>query len=637
MENKGKTYRDRVSQLISWGHWFSFFNIITTMLLGTRYIVHFSWSETLLGQIYQLLTWVGHFWFLVFAVYILILFPASFIIPSQRVMRLFAVLVATISITMLLIDIYAFETLHLHLNPLVWELLLNSEKTNMNVHSMNVQWQCLFIIVPAILFLEVAISEWVWRKLRSLLRKRIGVPLSVVFIVSFITSHLIHIWADASFYSPITTKRSNFPISYPMTAKTFMEKYGLLDRQEYQYQRDEIDPQDSKVIRYPLDKISFSPNANNSQLNLLMVMVDSLRADMLNYLSMPNLNQFANDNINFKNHFSSSNNAMGSIFSLFYGLPSSYAQRARTEGLNPLLIDTLNNKGYRLGLFSADNFTNPIYCQSIFGKYRSDAAKLEINNTWISDSTATSALTMWINEKNTDKPWFAYLELKSLTNHEKSGEYNHNRSSLTSLDDKRASMGDNTALVLKTSYNNAAYYVDKLLGELFISLEVKGQLDNTIVMVTANHGTEFNETGSNSWGANSNYSKYQLQVPLVVHWPNEPPQVIDMYSSHFDIVPTLMESMLSVDSPPEIYASGRNLFNLVEKPHKWLLAGNERDIVVVLPDKTIVVDKFGNYLVYDSNYKLQPEEKPQLLVLMQVIQELKRFNYPNELTSRIRN
>ncbi|SKA50473.1 DUF3413 domain-containing protein [Enterovibrio nigricans] len=623
MVDSGNTYRDKVSQLISWGHWFSFFNIIAAMLLGTRYIAQSGWPETLLGQTYQLLTWLGHFGFLVFAVYILIIFPASFVIPSQRLMRLFAVFVATAGMTLLLLDIYAYETLHLHLNPLVWELLLSGEKTDMNAH-----WQYLFVVVPAIFLLELIMSEWVWRKLRKLSRKRVGVPIATVFAVCFIGSHLIHIWADAFLYSPVTSQRSNFPISYPMTAKTFMEKYGLLDRQEYQRRRDEIGNQESEVIRYPLEKLSFSSKASSYNPNLLIVMVESLRSDMLDPVVMPNLDDFASHNVKFMHHYSSSNDSMAGLFGLFYGLPGSYAQSARTEGLSPLLLDTLEKRQYDFGLFSADNFNNPIYYQSIFGKHLDNATKINADEAWLADHKATDNLENWLNNKVPNKPWFAYLELKSVAEYEQGGDYD--RPFQPSLDNDLANVGEHTTLVLKNSYNNAAYYVDSLLGELFDSLEAKGQLDNTIVIVTANHGLEFNETGSNSWGANTNYSKYQIQVPLVVHWPDQGRHEVDIYSSHLDIVPTLMESMLAVDSPTESYTSGQNLFDLADTPRKWVLAGDSRDIVVIQPDKTTVVDKFGNYRVYDSNYKLQPEGKPQLSVLMQVMHELKRFYYPEE-------
>ncbi|OOE79883.1 hydrolase [Salinivibrio sp. PR6] len=625
MVDSGTSYRDKVSQLISWGHWFSFFNIIAAMLLGTRYISQSGWPETLLGQSYLVFNWVGHFGFLVFALYILIIFPASFLIPSQRLMRLFAVLVATIGMMVLLLDIYAYQTLHLHLNPLVWELLLSGEKTDMNAH-----WQYLFIAVPAIFILELIIAEWVWRKLRKLTRKRIGIPVAAVFALCFISSHLIHIWADAFIYSPVTAQRSTFPVSYPMTAKTFMEKYGLLDRQEYQRLREQRGQETSEVIRYPLKPLAFAPDANKYQKNLLMVMVEGLRADMVNPVTMPHLQQFANQNLWFKNHFSSSNDDMAGLFGFFYGLPGSYAQSARTEGLRPVLIETLKQRDYQWGLFSGDHFANPIYYQSIFSQALERDSQSD-QPAWQADANAVASMRNWLVHRETDKPWFGYLELATVNEYEQGGDYP--QPFQPALDSAMAGVDTQTSLVLKNSYNNAAHYVDEQLGRLLEHLDQSGQLDNTVVMITANHGMEFNETGLNSWGSNSNYSRYQLQVPMIMHWPNQDAEQIAHYSSHLDVAPTLMESMLSVSSPAETYSSGTNLFELKNRPRKWVLAGDSRDIVVVQPQKTTVVDKFGNYKVFDKHYTPLPEGKPQLSLLMQVMHELKRFYYPEEPSS----
>ena len=622
MVDRGNTDKDNVSQLISWGHWFSFFNIIAAMLLGTRYITQSGWPETLLGQIYQLLNWVGHFSFLVFAVYILIIFPASFVIPSKKLMRLFAVLVATGGLTLMLLDIYAYETLHLHLTPLVWELLLSGEKTDMNA-----QWQYLFIGVPSIFLLELALSEWIWRKRRQLSHKNVGVPIAIMFASCFISSHLIHIWADAYLYRPVTSQRSNFPISYPLTAKTFMEKYGLLDRQEYQRRRDEIAVKYNNEIRYPMDNILFSPTGKAPQ-NILVVMIDSLRSDMLNPVVMPNLSNFAQENIQFTHHYSSSNDAMAGLFGLFYGLPGSYASNIRNEGLTPVLVQTLEEQEYQFGLFSADNFKNSLYYQSIFREENASKHPVKSKSPWVADKEATDKLDHWLTQRKKHTPWFAYLELKNVAKYETDGDYI--RPFQPSLDNDVSIQEEKTALLLKNSYNNAAFYVDGLLALLFESLKLNGQLDNTVVVITSNHGIEFNETGSNSWGSNSNYSQYQLQVPLVIHWPNKAPQKIATFSSHLDLVPTLMEGVLSVNSPSKSYASGHNLFELTELQREWVIAGDSRDIVVVQPEKITVVDKFGNYRVYDSNYKLQPEDKPQLSVLMQVMHELQRFYYKDE-------
>lgn len=97
-------YREKVSQMVSWGHWFALFNILLAMVLGSRYLFVADWPTTLAGRIYSYLSIVGHFSFLVFAAYLLILFPLTFIVMSQRLMRFLSAILATAGMTLLLID-----------------------------------------------------------------------------------------------------------------------------------------------------------------------------------------------------------------------------------------------------------------------------------------------------------------------------------------------------------------------------------------------------------------------------------------------------------------------------------------------------------------------------------------------------
>ncbi|MDX1303750.1 DUF3413 domain-containing protein [Photobacterium sp.] len=619
MVASGNNYKDKVSQLISWGHWFSFFNIIAAMLLGTRYIVQSEWPETLLGQLYLGLSWVGHFGFLVFGFYILILFPASFLIPSQRLMRLFAVLVGTIGLTTLLLDTHAYESLELHLSPLVWDLLLSGEKTELNA-----RWQYLFVVVPIIFLLQLILSEWLWRKLRKLTRKHVGVPIATVFGLCFLASHLLYIWADANLYRPVTMQRSNFPLSYPMTAKSFMEKHGLLDRQDYVKRQAEQGLDESERIRYPIEKLSFNNHGTNY--NLLIVMIDSLRSDMVNEQTMPYLTAFANLNLNYKNHYSASNDNMTGIFGLFYGLPGGYINSVQSEGSTPILLNTLKERNYDFGLFSGNQFKEPIYDQAIFNTKQAKESLASNQSLQPNDQLAIADWKTWLTSQNNEKPWFSYLELKSVQEFEEGGDYVPQFTpSLGNV--KINAKGVDSTLLLKNSYRNATYYVDELLADIFEELAAKQELDNTVVIITANHGTEFNETGTNSWGANSNYSQYQLKVPMIIHWPNQVAAEINRPTSHLDVVPTVMESLLNVSSSPNIYSSGVNLFEEHPK-RRWILAGDSRDIVVIQQNRTTVVDKYGNYRVYDNNYKLMDEAKPKLSTLMQVMHEMKRFYQP---------
>ncbi|MDG4870144.1 DUF3413 domain-containing protein, partial [Guyparkeria sp. 1SP6A2] len=88
-------------------------------------------------------------------------------------------------------------------------------------------------------------------KLRSLNRQRFGKPLAVLFISAFFASHLIYIWADANFYRPITMQRANLPLSYPMTARKFLEKHGLLDSQEYERRLVQQGNPEAVAVEYP--------------------------------------------------------------------------------------------------------------------------------------------------------------------------------------------------------------------------------------------------------------------------------------------------------------------------------------------------------------------------------------------------
>lgn len=597
MVDSGNSYGERVSRLVGWGHWFAFFNIVASMLIGTRYIVQSPWPETLMGQFYLAASWVGHFGFLVFALYLLVLFPLTFVLPSRKLFRLVAVIFATIGQTVLLIDTQAYQSINLHLNPVVWELLFSEDKS-----AISSDLQHLFVVMPLIFLVQLALSEWVWRKQRKLSHKHVGRPLAAVFFLSFMTSHLVYIWADAYFYNPITSQRSNFPLSYPMTAKSFMEKHGLLDREEY-LKRLAENQGNIDLVSYPLEKLEF--NRRGNKLNVLMISVNNLRADALNQNEMPNLYKFAQDNQNFTNHYSSSNDTYGA-FGLFYGLPSSYASSIKAQGSAPVLLDILKDQDYSFGLFSGNGFEDDLYSEVIF---RGLNLANELDGTQAhTDKQSIAAWNTWLTEQ-AKKPWFSYIEVTTVDNFESEP--------MAANEEIPASER------FKKAYEQSVKSADKTVAEIIADLEANELLANTIVVITSNHGSEFNETNTNSWGANSNYSRYQLQVPMVIHWPGMLPAEFTHSTSHLDLSVTLLQDMLGVSSNPYDYSSGRNLFD--ESRRRWILAGDTREIALITSSQTTVIDKFGNYKLYDDNYKRLRESTPKLPVLMQGLTELQRF------------
>ena len=67
-----------------------------------------------------------------------------------------------------------------------------------------------------------------------------------------------------------------------------------------------------------------------------------------------------------------------------------------------------------------------------------------------------------------------------------------------------------------------------------------------------------------------------------------------------------------------------------ERKRKWILAGDSRELALVTDQQTTVLDKFGNYKLYDQNYKRLKNVSPRLPVLMQGLTELQRFYTKND-------
>jgi arylsulfatase A-like enzyme len=71
------------------------------------------------------------------------------------------------------------------------------------------------------------------------------------------------------------------------------------------------------------------------------------------------------------------------------------------------------------------------------------------------------------------------------------------------------------------AYEESIAYMDAQLDVLIDSLDAHGELDNTLIIVTSDHGEEFGEHGDFEHG--TNLYMEQLHVPLVVSMPGEVP------------------------------------------------------------------------------------------------------------------
>ncbi|HAY5275289.1 TPA: cardiolipin transport protein PbgA [Shigella flexneri] len=576
-------YREKVSQMVSWGHWFALFNILLSLVIGSRYLFIADWPTTLAGRIYSYVSIIGHFSFLVFATYLLILFPLTFIVGSQRLMRFLSVILATAGMTLLLIDSEVFTRFHLHLNPIVWQLVINPDENEMAR-----DWQLMFISVPVILLLELVFATWSWQKLRSLTRRRrFARPLAAFLFIAFIASHVVYIWADANFYRPITMQRANLPLSYQMTARRFLEKHGLLDAQEYQRRLIEQGNPDAVSVQYPLSELRYRDMGTGQ--NVLLITVDGLNYSRFEK-QMPALAGFAEQNISFTRHMSSGNTTDNGIFGLFYGISPSYMDGILSTRTPAALITALNQQGYQLGLFSSDGFTSPLYRQALLSDFSMPSVRPQSD-----EQTATQWINWLGRYAQEDNRWFSWVSFNG-----------------TNIDDSNQQ-------AFARKYSRAAGNVDDQINRVLNALLDSGKLDNTVVIITAGRGIPLSEDEETF-----DWSHGHLQVPLVIHWPGTPAQRINALTDHTDLMTTLMQRLLHVSTPASEYSQGQDLFN-PQRRHYWVTAADNDTLAITTPKKTLVLNNNGKYRTYNLRGERVKDEKPQLSLLLQVLTDEKRF------------
>lgn len=566
LPQNSRQYREETSQRIAWGHWFALFNIVLALLISARYAFNADWPNTLFGKLYFFISLFGHFSFVVFAVFLLLLFPLSFLIKNDRTFRGISVIVATIGLTVLLVDTEVFKQFYLHLSPLVWDLLVNPDNGELSR-----QWQLLFVPMPLILLAEMLYSRWCWQKLRSFNRQKWGKFVALFFLTCFTATHLLYAWADMSLYRPITAQKANYPLSYPMTARSFLEKHGLIDKSVMEQQLKGTGQLDAFYLNYPKKPLNAT---KQSSTNLLIINFSGLVNGLITPQNTPNLDQISRQSYRFMQHYSSGENEMSGVVGLFYSLSGKYVDSILSEQKSSPLIDLLQQSGYQFGLFSHSNFEEPIYRRSLFRNFELPQSNnnLEAINLWKS----------WLMTKRSTQPFFSYLDL-----------------TLPPANDKEQQVK----------------LLDWQFGQIWQQLEQQGLTRNTLVLITADLG----EKNDNA----NRFNRSRIEVPMIAYWQGDSFERTEI-SSHLDIMPTLVSQFFGVNNPLADYAQGQDLTKPTQR--MWVLAGNRKsDVAIMADNEQYHIDKNGHFQSYNAEGKQQNNPRPPLAVFLQLIKQSNQF------------
>src|SRR5262249_21130538 len=109
-----------------------------------------------------------------------------------------------------------------------------------------------------------------------------------------------------------------------------------------------------------------------------------------------------------------------------------------------------------------------------------------------------------------------------------------------------------------SQYDGETLYTDERIGELLASLDQRGLLARSIIVLTADHGEGFLDHGQ--WNHDVTLYEEELHVPLVVVRPGAPPGVVTQLVSTVALYPTLLA--LAGIAPPA--SDGESLLPLLD-------------------------------------------------------------------------
>ncbi len=574
--------------LLRWGSWFALTNAGLAGLLGLRYLFYVEVPAEWLARGYMVVAYIGHFTFLAYLPFLLVLLPLAVTFPRRGPITALGVLIGSVGLTVLVLDTLVFAQHRFHLNALTVVLFEWST------------WLFAGVLFVIGLFFQGLVARGIWRRLAGPARSRAGRRLGLVLGACWLSWHVIHVWADATYYVPVTQFSRYLPAFYGATAKRRLHKLGLVDpdsARRSQLVREVGDP-DQGDLGYPAVPLSC---ATPSELpNILVVMIDGLRPDIIEPRITPSLHRFGESALRFERHYSGGNSSRMGVFSMFYGLPSTYWRAFATRQRSPVLVDQIQALGYQPALYSSSGFGSPSHLdRTVFAGVGGLVLERSYSGRGAYEGSIgiTEAWLEFMGGRDPAQPFFGFL-FYDPPNLGLPADHAPQLPPPSAAEIEGASSERLRRLQL---YRQATHFVDGLVGRLLEDLRERGLWDETVVIITGDHGYELDDLGLGYFGHASNFSDYQLRTALLIHWPGREPEVFHHRSSHNDVPATLLGELFGCSNPPSDYSSGWSLFE--RRSWDWLVAGSYHQHAVVEPERVTVVHAGGYFEVLGPDYR----------------------------------
>ncbi len=365
---------------------------------------------------------------------------------------------------------------------------------------------------------------------------------------------MAYAYSAAVNYQPILFASERYPFYLTTSVRKLAKHLGI---EEHEKAAGGIDVKGGS-LNYPLAPLVVEKPAQSP--NIVWLVAESLRFDMLDPKIMPSLWQFSEQALRLEKHYSGGNLTQMGVFSMFYGLYAPYWFTMLDHRRAPVLMDVLQQQNYQFSLHTSQRFSFPAFDKTVFvNMNKADMHEhLEIGEQWQRDRTNVGELLDFIDKRDEKRPFMTYMFFESThANYYFPPETVIAEPYLKDLNYLTADFEKDIGLI-KNRYINASRHVDQQVARVIDHLRDKKLLDNTIVIVLGDHGEEFMERSR--WGHSAEFNRFQTSTPAVIHVPGQSPRVVKGITSHLDIPATLLP-LLGVRNPATDYSLGQNLLD----------------------------------------------------------------------------
>ncbi len=301
-------------------------------------------------------------------------------------------------------------------------------------------------------------------------------------------------------------------------------------------------------------------------LNVIVVSFDALRADVLGTYGYPrglspNIDAFAKKSLVFDRAYTVAPVTPTSFAAAFSGLLPTRVFFAWQFVTQETLAEQFKQRGYQTaGFFNSVQLTPERGFDHGFELYdwqRSgdDQVFLERVLKWLAERKAERPLFTWIHLLLPHAP-YVYREMaQHLYDPNYQGPFK------TMTGGRFTATEPKDIARIKSLYDGQVFFMDHVFGQFYTKIQELGLLNNSLIVLTADHGEEFYERGRFQHGL---LYEEHVRIPLIIFHPDvRSSSRTDVLYSNVDLYPTLLAI---VDRPTDRPLDGKSLIAITHEP-----------------------------------------------------------------------